>query len=284
MSGFNPTLDPKPVQVRRLEVLTGVGGRRRWSPDDKARIVKETLARGATVSDVARRHDIRPQQLFGWRRRMRIADPEPRMTFVPALVEAPAKAEHPRPKPARTGRGDIELGRGGGDQGAEGRAVIPAFTGTPGSVRVLVATRPVDFRKSMGGLAALVKDQLLKDPYSGVIYVFRAKRRPGEDDLVVWHGPVALGQDARTRRLHLAQTAGWGDAVDACAARGPAGGPGLAARAADSPDPSAGGDGVRLRRSESGCTRGRHKAARIWSDRAWPRRFPAMWRCCKPCS
>ena len=49
MSGFNPTLDPKPVQVRRLEVLTGVGGRRRWSPDDKARIVEESLAPGATV-------------------------------------------------------------------------------------------------------------------------------------------------------------------------------------------------------------------------------------------
>ena len=109
MSGFNPTLDLKPVQVRRLEVLTGVGGRRRWSPDDKARIVEETLARGATVSDVARRHDIRPQQLFGWCRGMRIADPELRMTFVPALVEAPSKAEHPRPKPVRTGRGDIEL-------------------------------------------------------------------------------------------------------------------------------------------------------------------------------
>ena len=45
--------------------------------------------------------------------------------------------------------------------------MIPAFTGTPGSVRVLVATRPGDFRKGMGGLAALVKDQLLKDPYSG---------------------------------------------------------------------------------------------------------------------
>lgn len=86
MSGFNPTLDPRPVQVRRLEVLTGVGGRRRWSSDDKARTVEESLALGATVSDVARRHDIRPQQLFGWRRGMRIVDPEPPMTFVPALV------------------------------------------------------------------------------------------------------------------------------------------------------------------------------------------------------
>ena len=109
MSGFNPTLDPKAAQVRRLEVLTGVGGRRRWSSDDKARIVEETLTPGATVSDVARRHDIRPQQLFGWRRGMRIPEPEQRMTFVPALVEEPEKPGRVRPRPARSARGDIEL-------------------------------------------------------------------------------------------------------------------------------------------------------------------------------
>jgi transposase len=111
MSSFDPTLDPKPVVVRRLEVLTGVGGRRRWSADDKARIVEETLAPGATVSEVARRHDIRPQQLFGWRREMRIVDPEPALSFVPAVVEAgdPEKVDRARPRPARTGRGDIEL-------------------------------------------------------------------------------------------------------------------------------------------------------------------------------
>ena len=111
MSSFNPTFDPKPIQVRRLEVVTGVGGRRRWSPDDKARIVEETLAPGATVSEVARRHDIRPQQLFGWRREMRIEDPAPRMDFVPALVEAvePEKSERARRGPPRAGRGDIEL-------------------------------------------------------------------------------------------------------------------------------------------------------------------------------
>jgi transposase len=109
MSGFSPTLNPSPVVVRRLEVLTGVGGRRRWSADDKARIVEESLAPGATVSEVSRRHDIRPQQLFGWRREMRIADPEPRMSFVPALVEAPEKPERGRPRSPRAGRGDIEL-------------------------------------------------------------------------------------------------------------------------------------------------------------------------------
>jgi transposase len=45
-----------------------------------------------------------------------------------------------------------------------------------GAVRVLVAMRPVDFRKGMDGLAAVVRESLGSDPYSGVIYVFRAKR------------------------------------------------------------------------------------------------------------
>lgn len=46
----------------------------------------------------------------------------------------------------------------------------------PTGVRVLVATKPVDFRKGMDGLAAYVQHELLADPFSGVIYVFRAKR------------------------------------------------------------------------------------------------------------
>ena len=45
----------------------------------------------------------------------------------------------------------------------------------PTSVRVLVATKPVDFRKGMDGLSALVQEELRADPFSGVIYVFRAK-------------------------------------------------------------------------------------------------------------
>ena len=38
-----------------------------------------------------------------------------------------------------------------------------------GPVRVLIATKPVDFRKGMDGLAALVKEELRADPFSGVI-------------------------------------------------------------------------------------------------------------------
>jgi transposase len=46
----------------------------------------------------------------------------------------------------------------------------------PTGVRVLVATKPVDFRKGMDGLAAYVQEHLQTDPFSGVVFVFRAKR------------------------------------------------------------------------------------------------------------
>lgn len=87
--------------VRRFEVFTGAGRRRDWSDDDKARIVAESYEPGATVSEVARRHAMSPQQLFGWRRLLRrtperLSPPSGPM-FVPAVIEA-AVAE---PKPAR---------------------------------------------------------------------------------------------------------------------------------------------------------------------------------------
>jgi len=43
------------------------GGRRRWSDEDKARMVSESLVAGARVSEVARRHGVRAQQLSSWR-------------------------------------------------------------------------------------------------------------------------------------------------------------------------------------------------------------------------
>ena len=48
--------------------------------------------------------------------------------------------------------------------------------GPSGIVRVMVATKPVDFRKGMEGLAALVSEHMKVDPFSGAVYVFRAKR------------------------------------------------------------------------------------------------------------
>jgi len=43
-------------------------------------------------------------------------------------------------------------------------------------LQVLVATKPVDFRKGADGLAALVQESLKADPFCGAVYVFRAKR------------------------------------------------------------------------------------------------------------
>ena len=81
---------------RRVEVLTGPGRRRRWSADEKARIVAETLVPGARVSEVARRWQVCARQVFGWRRAMRQDMPSLAGTattlatpsFVPIVSEA----------------------------------------------------------------------------------------------------------------------------------------------------------------------------------------------------
>ena len=46
----------------------------------------------------------------------------------------------------------------------------------PPGVRILLATQPVDFRKGMDGLAALVQQALQADPFQGDVFIFRAKR------------------------------------------------------------------------------------------------------------
>jgi len=67
MSAFDRRVDPEVREVRRLEVITGALGRRRWSIEAKAQIVAESLAPRVVISKVARRHDLRLQQVFAWR-------------------------------------------------------------------------------------------------------------------------------------------------------------------------------------------------------------------------
>ena len=59
--------------------------------------------------------------------------------------------------------------------------------GPTGAVRVMVATKAVDFRKGAEGLAALVREVMQADPFDGAIYVFRAKRAD-RVKLVFWDG------------------------------------------------------------------------------------------------
>ena len=58
--------------VRRLEIFTGSGRRRSWTTEQKGLIVAETVAGGESVSAVARRHGLTPQQVFAWRRQVGI--------------------------------------------------------------------------------------------------------------------------------------------------------------------------------------------------------------------
>ena len=52
----------------RIEVITSVQRRRRWSAEEKVAIVQETYAPGMSVSLVARRHGVAPNMVFNWRR------------------------------------------------------------------------------------------------------------------------------------------------------------------------------------------------------------------------
>ena len=96
-------------EFRRIELLRGLARRRRWSEAEKARIVAEALVPGAVVSAIARRWQVCPQQVFGWRRAARAGDvalstkPE-RSAFVPIVSAAarPMVTEAAPPTPAMT--------------------------------------------------------------------------------------------------------------------------------------------------------------------------------------
>ena len=90
---------------RRLEVITGVGRRRRWTDEEKAWIVAESLDPASTVSAVARRYGLHASQLFVWRQRLAAAAAREAPGFVPVVVaeDGPAPAE-------AVGRIEIALG------------------------------------------------------------------------------------------------------------------------------------------------------------------------------
>jgi transposase len=80
-------VDHKVPDLQRVEVITGVGRRRSWPSEFKARVVAESLEPDAVISEVARRHGLKPQQLFSWRNQFRTHAPVAR-AFAPVVVEA----------------------------------------------------------------------------------------------------------------------------------------------------------------------------------------------------
>lgn len=64
--------------------------------------------------------------------------------------------------------------------------------GIPSTIRVLLATEPTDFRKSIDGLAARVQAHLQRDPMTGEVFVFHNKRRTALKVLYWDHGGFCL--------------------------------------------------------------------------------------------
>ena len=102
---------------RRIEVITGPVRRRRWTTDEKARILVESLAPGARISDVARRHNLNRGLLQAWRRQAQQGTPTDRAVpaFVPVCCVddvAPAPVALPTPAEPSASPGVIELETG----------------------------------------------------------------------------------------------------------------------------------------------------------------------------
>ena len=94
-------------KVSRLEVIQS-GARRRWSAEEKGRIVAESESGPRQVSATARRHGLRPGQLFTWRRLARegrLTGDEDSVAFARAVIAH----SPPSAAPSSSGRMEIVL-------------------------------------------------------------------------------------------------------------------------------------------------------------------------------
>ena len=120
---------------RRLEGSTGGGRRRRWTAEEKAWIVAESLAPATTAAAVARRYGLHASQLFVWRQQLRRGAASAAATEGPAFV--PVLLAEDGTAPAETGgRMEIALGpvvvRVGADVDAGAlRRVLEVVRGLP---------------------------------------------------------------------------------------------------------------------------------------------------------
>ena len=104
MRNHSSTNSTNADSFRRVEVITGVGRRRRWTDEEKARIVAESLNPATTVSAVARRYGLHASQLFTWQRQLAT----PMVHELPAFV--PVVAEDTLAPAVMAGRMEIALG------------------------------------------------------------------------------------------------------------------------------------------------------------------------------
>src|SRR5438270_1847327 len=155
--------------------------RRQYSEALKRQMVAETQAPGASVSIVARRHDVNSNQLFRWRRQLLPKAVVESGAMVP--VEIAADDGRPR-RPDREGVIEIAFGCGArvrlrGEVSSETAAAgdrTAAMNGLPAGTRVWLAAGATDMRKGFDSLAAQAQTVLGQDPFSGHVFCFRGRR------------------------------------------------------------------------------------------------------------
>ena len=199
-------------KVSRLDVIS-TGARRRWTLEEKQRIVAESYSGPRLVSVTARRNGLSASQLFTWRRLARegrLVEADEPTVFAPAIIRGESRwraviacrnmspSENvPSPSCLTTASGRIEIVLmqrasrdrrhwrrcGGASPGSRcvGAPMIPL----PQGVRVWLATGHTDMRKGFASLALLVQEVLRRDPLSGHLFCFRGRR--GDLMKVIWH-------------------------------------------------------------------------------------------------
>ena len=216
--------------MQRIEVFSGSGRRRRWSGGQKALIFAETFVTGETVSAVA---DAAATVVYLAAGSAAARAGASRMAFAPVVLETARSCAGAEP----VGRGqsvgslaiEIIIGAAtvrvppGTERGfaarfarADDHAVMITI---PSGVRVLVATKPVDFRKGGEGLAALVRAALGERSILGDAVRFPQKTcRPDQNFGLGRLRPGAILETAGTRSIPLAADLRRDDAVERLAA------------------------------------------------------------------
>ncbi|KAJ8139337.1 hypothetical protein OY671_007452, partial [Metschnikowia pulcherrima] len=174
------------------------------------------------MAEVAACFDVLPAQIYAWRRELREmaedAAREDRAMFSPAVIEptsVPAVSLEPEAANARSSPDAVvqvamevrgfDAGRLGNRSAAEG-----AMIGPGSDAKVSIYTKPIDFRCGIDTSVAKVQHELSQDPWRGVAYIFRSKRK--DRSKISWFDGTGIW--SMTKRAEAAEGFAWPPAVD----------------------------------------------------------------------
>ena len=211
------------MTISRAEVITSVERRRRWSQDEKERLVAASLEPGASVSEVARMAGLHVSQLFRWRKELCKHGGASIAPFVPVEIGPSAPPREVAEVPLTTtvarrrkSQGIIEI-----DLGSGHRIRVDGDVDGDALRRVLDALVRDD--PGSDGRASVARDRLhghapgfsvVGTPSAGgaaqgpaqrsSVRVPRSPKRSCEGDLARWPGGMPVHQKTRERKVHLA--------------------------------------------------------------------------------